>query len=132
MLAAIYMSGADGATQTLARTFAGAYQSVLQLLLRREPPTAIITANNKMTIGAVRALRESGRRVPDDVALAGFDDFEWADSFDPRLTLIAQPCEQLGRKAVSLLLKRIQAPDRKPQTVRLAPVLKIRNSCGCR
>ena len=47
------------------------------------------------------------------------------------LTLIAQPCEQLGTKAVNLLLKRIRTPDRKPQTIRLAPVLKIRNSCGC-
>jgi LacI family transcriptional regulator len=109
-----------------------AHDAVLQLLARPLPPTAIITANNKMTIGAVKALRESGRRVPDDVALAGFDDFEWADSFEPRLTLIAQPCEQLGIKAVDLLLKRIQAPDRKPRTIRLAPVLHIRNSCGCR
>jgi LacI family transcriptional regulator, galactose operon repressor len=108
-----------------------AHDSVLALLARPDPPTAIITANNKMTIGAVKALRESGRRVPDDVALAGFDDFEWADSFDPRLTLIAQPCAELGRRAVSLLLRRIQAPERKPQTVRLSPVLKIRNSCGC-
>ena len=108
-----------------------AHDAVLALLAAPNPPTAIITANNKMTIGAVKALRESGRRVPDDVALAGFDDFEWADSFEPRLTLIAQPCEQLGTRAVNLLLKRIRAPARKPQTVRLAPVLKIRNSCGC-
>ena len=108
-----------------------AHDAVLKLLAGGRPPTAIITANNKMTIGAVKALRESGRRAPEDVALAGFDDFEWADSFEPRLTLIAQPCEQLGIKAVNLLLKRIKSPDRKPQTIRLAPVLKIRNSCGC-
>ena len=111
--------------------FLPAHDAVLKLLAEPLAPTAIITANNKMTIGAVKALRELGRRVPQDVALAGFDDFEWADSFEPRLTLIAQPCEQLGVKAVNLLLKRIKAPDRKPQTLRLAPVLKIRNSCGC-
>jgi LacI family transcriptional regulator len=108
-----------------------AHDAVLRLLAAPAPPTAIITANNKMTIGAVKALRAAGRRIPEDVALAGFDDFEWADCFEPRLTLIAQPCAQLGIKAISLLRRRIQSPQRKPQTIRLAPTLNIRNSCGC-
>jgi LacI family transcriptional regulator len=109
----------------------GAREAVLRLLQQHDAPTAIITANNKMTIGAMRALRASSRRVPEDVALVGFDDFEWADSFDPRLTVIAQPCEQIGARAINLLLKRLKDPNRKPRTIRLEPELRIRNSCGC-
>ena len=56
-----------------------------------------------MTIGAMRGLRDAGRRVPEDVALVGFDDFDWADSFSPRLTVMAQPCEQIGSRAAQLL-----------------------------
>ena len=108
-----------------------AHDAVSRLLAKPRPPTAIVTANNKMTIGSMQALRESGRRVPKDVALVGFDDFEWANSFDPRLTLIAQPCQEIGVRAMKLLLKRIKEPERRPKTIRLEATLKIRNSCGC-
>jgi LacI family transcriptional regulator, galactose operon repressor len=91
----------------------------------------MIAANNKMTIGAMRALRSANRRVPQDVALVGFDDFEWADSFEPRLTVIAQPCEEMGMRAARLLLDRLKKPSKRPRTIRLQPVLRIRNSCGC-
>ena len=60
------------------------------------PPTALVTANNVMTIGALRALRERGLSVPDDMALCCFDDFAWADLFTPRLTAIAQPRREIG------------------------------------
>jgi LacI family transcriptional regulator len=130
-LAAAQLPFDDGLVANGASDILPAHDAVLKLLAQSSPPTAIITANNKMTIGAVRALREAGRRVPKDMALAGFDDFEWADSFEPRLTLISQPCEQIGAKAVQLLLKRIESPERNPRTIRLAPVLNIRNSCGC-
>jgi LacI family transcriptional regulator len=85
-----------------------------------------------MTLGAMRALRELGRRVPEDIALAGFDDFEWADSFEPRLTVIAQPCRAMGIRAVRLLVKRVKDGNRKGKLIRLAAELKLRNSCGCR
>ena len=65
------------------------------------------------------------------MALVGFDDFEWADFFVPRLSLIAQPVKALGARAVDLLLQRMAAPDAPPQSVRLAPTLQLRNSCGC-
>ena len=50
---------------------------------------------------------------------------------DPRLTVMAQPCETMGVRAVGLLLQRIREPDRRRRTVRLAPAFRIRNSCGC-
>jgi LacI family transcriptional regulator len=95
------------------------------------PPTALVTANNLMTIGALRALADVGLNVPDDVALAAFDDFEWADLLAPRLTTVAQPSRELGVAAARMLFARLESPDRKPHTFRLPPTLRIRNSCGC-
>jgi LacI family transcriptional regulator len=96
-----------------------------------DPPTALAAGNNLTTIGAMHALRELGLRVPDDVALVGFDDFEWADYFEPRLTVIAQPCREIGREAASLLIKRLGAPEGNARTIRLKPKLVMRTSCGC-
>jgi LacI family transcriptional regulator len=101
------------------------------LLELGDPPTAIVTANNLMTIGAMRGLRDAGRRVPEDMALVGFDDFDWADCFSPRLTVMAQPCEQIGSRAAQLLIQRLGDPDGRRRTLRLRPTLRLRNSCGC-
>ncbi|TDC92581.1 LacI family transcriptional regulator [Saccharopolyspora aridisoli] len=101
------------------------------LLARPNAPTAVIAANNSMTIGAMRAISEAGLRVPEDVALVGFDDFPWAEWFSPRLTVIAQPSSEIGTTAARLLLRRIADPDSSPQTHRLESSLVHRNSCGC-
>ena len=79
----------------------------------------------------MRAVHAARLRVPDDLALMGFDDFEWADCFEPRLSVIAQPCDQIGQRAADLLAQRIKAPDAATKTVRLASSLIIRRSCGC-
>jgi LacI family transcriptional regulator len=102
------------------------------LLSLGDPPTAIMTANNLMTIGTMHALRDARIDVPKKMALVGFDDFDWADYFAPRLTVMAQPLEELGARSVQLLIKRIKSAGGAPQVVRLAPSLRIRNSCGCR
>jgi LacI family transcriptional regulator len=105
--------------------------AVHALLARAAPPTAVITANNSMTIGAMQAFREAGLRVPEDLALACFDDFPWADLFAPRLTVVAQPFADIGREAVRLLLRRMADPTAPPQTIRLPPRFVHRDSCGC-
>ncbi len=110
---------------------APAREATAQLLALREPPTAIMAGNNLMTLGAMHALRDADIEVPQQMALVGFDDFDWADFFVPRLTLIAQPVKQLGARAVHMLLQRMASPDAPPQSVRLAPTLQRRNSCGC-
>jgi LacI family transcriptional regulator len=109
---------------------APAMEATRHLLSLEHPPTAIMTANNLMTIGAMQALREAGLEVPKDIALVGFDDFDWADAFSPRLTVVAQPLEELGAQAVKLLLKRIKQPEGRRQTIRLKPSLIQRDSCG--
>ncbi|HEV7813597.1 MAG TPA: LacI family DNA-binding transcriptional regulator [Janthinobacterium sp.] len=94
-------------------------------------PTAIISGNNLMTIGAMRAFRDLRLDVPRDIALLGFDDFDWADSFSPRLSVIDQPCDAIGARAVQMLMARIDAPGGGRRTVRLRPEMRLRRSCGC-
>lgn len=109
----------------------GADHATHQVLALPEPPSALITANNAMTIGALRALHGRGLRVPLDIALACFDDFAWADLFHPQLTAVAQPSLDLGTTAVRLLLERLDSPDLPPRTVRLPCAVVHRTSCGC-
>jgi len=101
------------------------------LLSLAAPPTALVTGNNAMTIGALRALRERGLSVPGDVALCCFDDFSWAELFTPRLTAISQPSKEIGAEAVKRLLERLASPRRPGRTVRLPSTLIHRTSCGC-
>ncbi|MFF0088540.1 LacI family DNA-binding transcriptional regulator [Streptomyces canus] len=110
---------------------AGAERATATLLSRAAPPTALVTANNAMTIGTLRALRDRGLSVPDDLALCCFDDFAWADLFSPRLTAIAQPSREIGAQAVRVLLERLAAPNRPARTVRLDCAFVHRTSCGC-
>lgn len=109
----------------------GGERATAALLSLAAPPTALVTANNAMTLGALRALREHGLSVPDDIALCCFDDFAWADLFTPRLTAIAQPSKEIGAQAVRVLLERLAAPDRPARTVRLPCTFVHRTSCGC-
>jgi LacI family transcriptional regulator len=102
-----------------------------ELLALEDPPTALVSGNNFMTIGILRALAERSRRVPQDVALVGFDDFEWADLLSPRLTVIAQPVAEIGARAVELLLSRLEDPSLATRRVRLAASFRHRESCGC-
>lgn len=109
----------------------GARAAVHRLLTLDDPPTALIAANNSMTIGAIHGLRDNARDVPGDIALVGFDDFEWSDFFEPRLTVIAQPTDEIGAQAVRLLLARLDNPSSPPRSVRLEPRFVHRDSCGC-
>ena len=110
---------------------AAAERATEKLLSLAAPPTALVTANNAMTIGALRALRERGLSVPGDLALCCFDDFAWADLFEPRLTAIAQPSKEIGAQAVRLLLDRLSSPDRPARELRLPCTFVHRTSCGC-
>jgi LacI family transcriptional regulator len=102
-----------------------------QLMQLAEPPTAIFCTNNLLSLGALRGLRASGIRVPQDVALVGFDDVVSFDLLDPPLTVAAQPTEEIARGAASLLYERIAEPDRRPRVAVMPAELRIRRSCGC-
>ncbi|MFJ3668582.1 LacI family DNA-binding transcriptional regulator [Streptomyces sp. NPDC090106] len=110
---------------------AGAERATAALLSLDAPPTALVTANNAMTLGALRTLRDRGLSVPGDLALCCFDDFPWADLFSPRLTAVAQPGREIGVQAVRVLLERLDTPDRPARTLRLPCTFVHRGSCGC-
>lgn len=109
----------------------GARQATHRLLHLRERPTALISGNNHMTLGVLRALTEAGVSVPSELAFAARDDTEWADLLPAPLTTLAQPIGMIGRTAVELLLARVATPELPPRTRRLEPTLNIRASCGC-
>lgn len=120
---ALVVSGGSDAEQT---------RRVVAALLDADlPPTAIVAAQNAMVVATMQVLRQRGLDVPAHVALVGFDDFEWADVFTPRLTTVAQDAEGIGRQAVELLLRRIAGTAGEPRAVRVPARVMHRDSCGC-
>ncbi|GAA5112742.1 LacI family DNA-binding transcriptional regulator [Pseudonocardia adelaidensis] len=109
------------------RESADADGAVTALLARPDPPTALFTAQNLITIGAVRALRRLGAEW--SVALVGFDDVLLADLLSPGITVVAQDPAAIGRTAANLLFARI-AGDTSPPGVRLVPTTLIRRGSG--
>jgi LacI family transcriptional regulator len=102
------------------------------LLSLPSPPSAVFCTNNKMLLGFMRALGETGLACPEDISVVGFDDFTWTENFHPPLTTVSQPARELGRRAMQLLLSRIEgqghATEADCQRVQLAPELRIRRS----
>jgi DNA-binding LacI/PurR family transcriptional regulator len=101
----------------------------MKLLLEQTPQIdGVFVASDLMGIGALRALHDLGRRVPDDVAVVGFDDAPLASYADPPLTTIRQPVELLGQEMVRLLLHRLSDPDGDPESIILPTELVVRLS----
>jgi LacI family transcriptional regulator len=98
---------------------------------RRELPDAVVSANDQMAIGVVKALTRAGVRVPEDVAVVGFDDIFPGSLCDPPLTTVHQPMRMLGERACARLLDRIASPALRPATELLHTELVLRSSCGC-
>ncbi len=107
----------------------GSYEVALNLF-RNQDVDAVFTATNFVTLGVIRAIRELGIAVPQDIALVGFDDMPWADELFIPYTAIAQPTYQIGQTAVELLIDRINNRDRAPRRVKMPVELIIRASCG--
>jgi LacI family transcriptional regulator len=107
-----------------------AYNATLRLMMLPNPPTAVFSSNNLMVIGVMKALAHLGLRCPDDVSVAGLDDFPWADAFRPQLTAVAQPTRAIGEQAANLLLDRLNgsASGKGRRTV-LDGELRVRESC---
>ena len=94
-------------------------------------PDALICANDQMAIGALRALAAAGIRVPEDIAVVGFDDIFPASLCDPPLTTVHQPIRKLGERACDRLIARIADPALRPKLELLPTELVLRSSCGC-
>jgi len=106
----------------------GGYSAMQQLLPLE--PDAVFTANDVMAIGALRALREAGKRVPDDVAVIGFDDMPFSAHSNPPLSTVRQPIHRTGMVAAETLIDMTSHPNGAPRRIVLPTELIIRASCG--
>ena len=131
----------DGFCETMARNGA-AYVPVavgnftqesgeraMRELLERDPGLdGVFASNDLMALGAVHVLHQSGRRVPEDVAVIGFDDSSAAVASRPRLTTVRQPVEAMAARMAQLLLERLDEPGLPPRAVIFDPKLVVRDS----
>jgi DNA-binding LacI/PurR family transcriptional regulator len=104
----------------------------MRALLERAgpPPTAIFAFNDQMAIGALHALRTRGLRVPEDVAVVGFDGIALGAFTTPELTTIEQPRAEVGKRAVELVFELLDGSASSPAQVTLPVQLVVRESCG--
>lgn len=94
-------------------------------------PRAVFAVNDAMALGVIRATREAGLKVPDDVAVVGFDDIDMAEVADPPLTTVRIAKELMGELAARQLLELIRTERKSPVKSVVATTLIVRNSCGC-
>jgi LacI family transcriptional regulator len=106
----------------------GGYTATWQLLRQRLPPDGLLFSNNLMTVGGLQAIAEAGLAIPDDLAVVGFDDANWATALRPALTVVAQPTYEIGQTAAELLLRRVDGEKFPPRHVVLRAELIERAS----
>lgn len=104
------------------------YEAIQRLLARKKHFSAVFAQNDRMAVGAIRALREAGKEIPQDVSVIGFDDMPLATYFDPSLTTMRQDMLAIGQEAARLLISRIENPDYPHQQIRFAAQLIVRSS----
>jgi LacI family transcriptional regulator len=104
-------------------------EAMTSLLSQRVPPTAVFVASDEVALGALRAVRALGVRVPQDVAVVGFDDLPISAYVSPALTTVRVPAQAIGAEAARMLIEVIQTGDR-PDSVLLVTKLVVRDSCG--
>jgi LacI family transcriptional regulator len=107
------------------------YQAAQELLALAERPTAIFAANDIMALGAIYAIQEAGLRTPEDIALVGYDDRDFAAWIRPALTTVRMPSFEMGQAAARLLLQQI-AQEQPEDATQIPGKLVIRDSCGAR
>jgi len=93
-------------------------------------PSGVLVMSDAMAIGVLRAAREMGLRVPEDLSVVGFDDIDISQHTNPPLTTVHQPIRQKGESAVRLLLSVVERRDLHPEPIRLETRLIIRGSTG--
>lgn len=110
--------------------FSSGYAAARKLLTLGEPPTAIFCVSDMLALGAVSAAQELGLDVPKDVSITGFDDVELATIVRPNITTMAQPCHEIGRRAMELLYQLMSGNGGVCNTVTLDCRLVVRSSTG--
>lgn len=104
------------------------YHATRDLLSKKQKFTALFAYNDISAIGAVRAIRESGLAVPDDISVVGFDDIREASYYHPSLTTVRQPLRKMGEIAAETLINRIEGNRNYPREIAIEPELVVRES----
>jgi LacI family transcriptional regulator len=131
-LADIGMLADPGLIRSAEPTTAFGHTAAAELLDLPDPPTAIIGFNDKVAVGIIAAAADRGLRVPDDLSVTGFDDLDLARATTPKLTTVRQPVEEMGRMAVSLMIRILERHQLDALHVELATELVVRGSTGAR
>jgi LacI family repressor for deo operon, udp, cdd, tsx, nupC, and nupG len=103
-------------------------RAVDSLLAKQQRFTAVFCSNDEMAIGAIRAIKSKGLKVPQDISVIGFDDIRFSRYTDPPLTTIAQPKDELGREAMNMLIELLRGVDVPPRKRILPTQLVVRGS----
>lgn len=109
-------------------TAAEGRQAAADLLDRTPRPTAIVCFNDKVAVGTLQAARQRGLRVPGDLSIAGFDDIDLSQATDPPLTTVRQPLQEMGRIAVTHLMRVLEGHQPEALHIELATTLVVRES----
>lgn len=112
-------------------TSSSGYQAARKLFQGPARPSAIFTSGDLLAIGAIRAIRESGLKLPGDMSLASYNNIDLAADVDPPLTTVQAPTYELGVKSMEMMLKIIAGEELRQKQVTLPTKLVIRKSCGC-
>lgn len=118
----------DGYEITSNFEFGGGLDAMQKLLAHPERPDAVFVGNDAMAVGVYQALYQAGLRIPQDMAVIGYDDIELARYMTPPLTTVHQPKDELGELAIDVLIHRIAQPGQKQQRMQLTPELVVRGS----
>lgn len=111
-------------------TIESGYEQTKELLKSEKKPTAIFSLNCQLTLGALRAIKETNLKIPGDISIIGFDDSEFAELLDPPLNTIAQPVHEIGKKAIEILLKIVKGQKQvKRKLIEFKPELVVIKSC---
>ncbi|HZU87248.1 MAG TPA: LacI family DNA-binding transcriptional regulator [Anaerolineaceae bacterium] len=108
------------------------YQALRYFLQRKPAPSAIVAQNDRMAVGVIRAARDAGLRVPEDISVIGFDDMPLASYFDPPLTSMRQDTFQFGAAAAGMLIDILENPGNPRQVLRFPASLVVRKSTALR
>jgi len=108
------------------------YKAMKELLALQVPLSAVFVASDLVAFGAMEAIKEAGLRIPEDIAMVGFDDIRLANYVDPPLTTVRLPAYELGARAMDMLIRMVEGEELEESQVLLATELVIRESCGAK
>lgn len=106
------------------------YNQMVKLLALEDPPTAVFVFNDEMALGTIKAVQDHGLKVPEDIAVVGFDNLKMATIFSPQMTTIDQPKYEIGQRATDMLLTLMKGGSLKKKKIVMKDELIIRESCG--